>query len=253
MRYTAPVLAALLVAGCCCTPEAAVQNDSPPQPAAEAPLLKDLPILGRMFEQPKAKETRKQPTCRCLRTSPFSGRCSSATLKPTLRTRSSNVYTRVTRRRARSAMLRVEEPMRLLTIILLCLAVGCATAAVEPMADPQPHADTLETKQFREVMRTMEAAVLELKTTASYETAGEAADRLVQAFPHITRYGGMDSNGTPIREKPDFRQWADALKTAGEELRRATSNGDHKAAKAAQTEVDKACKGCHDVYGARPW
>lgn len=50
MRYTAPILAALLFAGCSCTPEAAVQNEPPPREAAEVPLLKDLPILGHLFK-----------------------------------------------------------------------------------------------------------------------------------------------------------------------------------------------------------
>jgi cytochrome c556 len=99
----------------------------------------------------------------------------------------------------------------------------------------------------------MEAAVLELKTTSSYDRAAKAGDRLVESIPQITRYGAVGRDGLPIREKQDFKNWAAALATAAEDLRRATNNGDHEAAKAAQSEVDKACKGCHDVYGNRQW
>jgi cytochrome c556 len=143
--------------------------------------------------------------------------------------------------------------MRLLTITLMCLAVGCATAAVKPEPEPEPTPQPVEGRQFRETMRTMEAAVLELKTTSSYDRAAKAADRLVESIPQITRYAGVGRDGQPIREKQDFQNWAAALATAAEDLKRATNNGDHKAAKAAQSEVDKACKGCHDVYGSRPW
>jgi cytochrome c556 len=143
--------------------------------------------------------------------------------------------------------------MRLLTITLMCLAVGCATAAVKPEPEPEPTPHPVEGRQFREAMRTMEAAVLELKTTSSYDRAGKAANRLVETIPHITRYGGVGRDGQPIREKQDFRNWAAALATAAEDLKRATNKGDHEAAKAAHSEVDQACKGCHDVYGNRQW
>jgi cytochrome c556 len=143
--------------------------------------------------------------------------------------------------------------MRLLTITLMCLAVGCATAAVKPEPTPEPPPQPLENRQFRETMRAMEAAVLELKATSSYETAGKAADRLVESIPHVTRYGGIDKDGAPIREQAEFQKWAGALAKAAEDLRRATNAGEHHSAKAAQTEVDRACNGCHDIYGTRPW
>jgi type II secretory pathway component HofQ len=54
MRYAAPILAALLIAGCAGTPEPVVQHEPAPK-QADAPMLNDIPLLGHAFKQQQAK------------------------------------------------------------------------------------------------------------------------------------------------------------------------------------------------------
>ncbi len=74
MRYAAPILAALLFAGCASTPEPVVQNEPAPK-QADAPILKDIPLLGDLFkrEQAKTVETKAEGNVPLLADIPLLG------------------------------------------------------------------------------------------------------------------------------------------------------------------------------------
>jgi type II secretory pathway component HofQ len=83
MKYAAPILAALLIAGCAGTPEPVVENEPAPKDA-EVPILQDIPTLGHLFERQKAKtvETKAQADVPLLSDIPLLGHLFKRTAEP---------------------------------------------------------------------------------------------------------------------------------------------------------------------------
>lgn len=84
------------------------------------------------------------------------------------------------------------------------------------------------------------------------DRAAEAADELIKLSAKVLRYDGEvlkgDNKGKKAREQADFKGWVADMKKHAETYAKHARGGDWDKATTARTDIDKACKACHDAY-----
>lgn len=90
-----------------------------------------------------------------------------------------------------------------------------------------------------------------IKNKKGAETA-TSADELAKHAAEILRYDGDvkegDNKGKKVREQKDFKEWAEALKKAAENLSKAAKAGKWDDADTEKDNIGRTCSNCHDVY-----
>jgi len=90
-----------------------------------------------------------------------------------------------------------------------------------------------------------------LKNKKGADTA-TAAEDLAKHAAEIMRFDGDvkegDNKGKKVREQKDFKEWAEALKKAAENLAKHAKAGKWDDADTEKDNVGRTCSNCHDVY-----
>lgn len=90
-----------------------------------------------------------------------------------------------------------------------------------------------------------------IKNKKGAETAA-AADELAKHAAEILRFDGDvqegDNKGKKVRDQKDFKEWAEALKKASENLSKAAKAGKWDDADTEKDNIGRTCSNCHDVY-----
>lgn len=127
--------------------------------------------------------------------------------------------------------------------------------AEPPKAEEPKKPEPMTVEEYDGLMKKIKTAQgkakANLKNKKGAETAA-AADELAKLALEILRFDGNveegDNKGQKARDQKDFKEWAEALKKASENLSKAAKAGKWDDAETERDNIGRTCSNCHDAY-----